>query len=90
MFNKLVIATLAALASTVVIAGDAYSALDVDKSGAISEMEASVLPGLTDQWKTLDGDANGELSVEEFAKFETSEIKIPARVAPEMNLPKAK
>lgn len=82
MSKKLIIATLAALFSTVAVAGDAYSALDADKSGSISEAEAAALPGLTEQWKTLDADANGELSVEEFAKFETSEIPAPAMDAP--------
>ena len=82
MSKKLLIVALAALASTAVVAGDAYSALDADKSGAISEAEAAALPGLTDQWKTLDDDANGELNVEEFAKFETSEIPAPAMEMP--------
>lgn len=82
MSKKLLIAALFALASSVVVAGDAYSALDADQSGAISEAEAAALPGLTEQWVTLDADANGELSVEEFAKFETSEIPAPAMDAP--------
>ena len=90
MLKKLAIVTLAALSSTVVIAGDAYSVLDADKSGAINEAEAAVLPGLTEQWKNLDIDANGELSVEEFARFETSEISAPTSAAPEMKMPKAK
>lgn len=90
MLKKLVIVTLAALSSTIVIAGDAYSALDADKNGAINEAEAAALPGLTEQWTTLDRNANGELSVEEFARFETSEIYPPAGVAPEMEAPKAK
>ncbi len=90
MFKKLVIVALAALTSTVVIAGDAYSVLDADKNGAINKSEAAVLPGLTDQWTTLDADANGELSVEEFARFETSDIIAPAVDAPEMKMPEMK
>lgn len=77
MIRSLLIAALAALASTAVIAGDTYSALDADNSGGISEAEAAVLPGLTEQWTTLDADANGELSMEEFAKFETMDVKEP-------------
>ena len=60
MIRSLLIASLAALASTAVIAGDTYSALDADNSGGISEAEAAVMPGLTEQWTTLDTDANGE------------------------------
>lgn len=83
MSKKLLIAVLAAMASGAVIAGDAYSALDADKSGSISEAEAAALPGLTDQWKKLDVDGNGELSKEEFAKFETSEIPAAPEAAKE-------
>lgn len=74
MSKKLLIAALAAMASSVAIADGAYSTLDADQSGSISEAEAAALPGLTEQWTALDTDTNGELSVEEFAKFETSDI----------------
>lgn len=80
MSKKLLIVALAALASGAVIAGDTYSTLDIDKNGAISEAEAAALPGLTEQMITLDVDASGELSLEEFARFET--FKIPAIEAP--------
>lgn len=74
MFNKLLIAVSFALTSGVVVAGGAYSALDADGSGAISKAEATVLPSLTEKWEALDADSNGELSVEEFAQFEISDI----------------
>ena len=77
MIKSLFLVLVAAMFSTTVIAGDTYTALDVDNSGSISEAEAAALPGLTDQWTTLDADANGELTMEEFARFETSEIKAP-------------
>lgn len=74
MSKKLLIAVLATMATSTVIASEAYSALDADKSGTISEAEAAALPGLTEQWKTLDADASGDLSMEEFARFETTEV----------------
>ena len=77
MIRSFFLVLIAAMFSTTVIAGDTYTALDVDNSGAISQAEAAALPGLTDQWATLDADANGELTMEEFARFETSEIKAP-------------
>lgn len=78
MSKKLLIIALAAMASTAAIADGAYSTLDADQSGAISEAEAAALPGLTEQWTALDADTNGELSVEEFAKFETTEVPAEA------------
>jgi hypothetical protein len=80
MSKKLMIAALAALATGSAIANDAYSALDADQSGAISQTEAAALPGLTEQWNTLDSDTNGELSVEEFSQFEMTDA--PAMEAP--------
>jgi len=80
MSKKLLIAALAALATGSAIANDAYSALDTDQSGAISQVEAAALPGLTEQWNTLDADTNGELSVEEFSQFEMTDV--PATEAP--------
>jgi len=82
MKKTYLVASLAMMASSVAFAGGTYSALDADKSGAISQDEAAAMPGLTEQWTTLDVDANGELSIEEFARFETS--------APEMSAPEKK
>ncbi|MCF6235084.1 MAG: calmodulin [Gammaproteobacteria bacterium] len=77
MTNKLLILALAIAASGTAIAGDAYSALDADNSGAISLSEAAALPGLTEQFNVLDVDVNGKLSAEEFAKFEMAEAEAP-------------
>ncbi len=81
MTNKLLILALAIAASGTAIAGDAYSALDADNSGSISLSEAAALPGLTEQFKALDADANDELSVDEFAKFETADAEAEAPAA---------
>ena len=70
MSKKLLIVALAVLASSVVVAADAFTALDVDNSASISQAEAVALPSLTEQWKALDADGNGELSIEEFSKYE--------------------
>ena len=83
--SKLLIAALAALATGSAIANDAYSALDADQNGAISQTEAAALPSLTEQWNTLDSDTNGELSVEEFSQFEMTDAaatEAPATEAP--------
>ena len=70
MSKKLLLVALAVLVSSVVIASDAFTTLDVDNSGTISMAEAGALPSLADLWEALDSDGNGELSVEEFSKYE--------------------
>ena len=75
MSKKLLIVALIMMASTAAFASDAFTALDTDKSGAISSEEAVALPSLAEQWKALDADKNGELSTEEFARYETAQAK---------------
>ena len=88
MSKKLLIIALAALTYSVVAAADvfktadAFKTIDADRSGSISTDEATVLPGLTEQWTALDTDANGELSVEEFAKFQVPKVPEPAMNTP--------
>jgi len=69
MSKKLMIGAVAVLASSTVFAGDTFTTLDVDQNSTISEAEAATMPSLVEQWEALDVDANGELSVEEFAKY---------------------
>jgi len=69
MTNKFIVATVAALFATAANASDAFNTLDADANGAISKKEASIMPGLDNQWIALDVDANGELSAEEFAGY---------------------
>lgn len=66
------IALLTTLVLSIAVAGDTYSALDIDNNGSINQAEASALPGLTENWSALDKDGNGVLSVDEFAGFETT------------------
>lgn len=75
MSKKLLIVALIMMASTAAFASDAFTALDVDKSGTISSEEAGALPSLADQLTALDIDKNGELSAEEFANYEASQAK---------------
>lgn len=45
-----------------------FVTVDEDKSGAISMLEASKYPELMSQFKELDVNKDGELSVEEFSQ----------------------
>jgi len=65
-------------------AGDGHSAsafemIDKDGDGAISMQEAETSQGLSESWKTLDKDENGNLDVSEFSAFEeTAAEPVPA------------
>ena len=49
----------------------ALTALDTDKDGSISRLEARWDPALSTQFNALDRNANGALEPAEFARFET-------------------
>jgi hypothetical protein len=51
----------------------AFADVDMDKSGDISETEAKEVPGLSEQWTTLDTSKDGKLDSAEFAAFEPKE-----------------
>ena len=76
MNNHLILVALALLVSTAVIAGDkiSYKDLDADQDGKISPEEAAASPALTNQWTTLDANADGMLDQAEFAKMEVREM----------------
>jgi hypothetical protein len=76
MYRKLTVTALALLVSSVAFAGDktSYNALDADQDGKISPEEAAAMPALSDQWTTLDENADGMLDQAEFAKMEV-EVK---------------
>ncbi len=71
MTKKIFYATLATLflATGTVCAGDSFEALDVDKNGAISQIEAEAMPELTEQFAALDLNKDGQLDMDEFAPF---------------------
>jgi len=75
MFRKKhVVANLFALSTAFAAhAGDEFTLLDVDGSGALSKEEAMALPGLSGTWDQLDVDADGQLTVEEFSRFKPGE-----------------
>ena len=77
MYQKLGLAALALLVSSVAVAGDqtSYKDLDADQDGNISPEEAAALPALNDQWTVLDANADGMLDQAEFAKMEVKEVK---------------
>jgi hypothetical protein len=87
MNKKLMIAIVASMFSSISFGADVYTALDADQNGTISKVEATALPELSKQWATLDSDTNGELTVEEFAQFETLDIPVPAKHDPANNAP---
>jgi hypothetical protein len=77
MYQKLGLAALALLVSSVAVAGDQtlYKDLDADQDGQLSQEEAAALPALNDQWTVLDANADGMLDQAEFAKMEVNEMK---------------
>lgn len=77
---KKVLAIAALLATGSVFAGPLMDSMDTDKSGTINADEAAAMPSLVDQFNTLDGDADGQLSPAEFAPFEAS---VPPTDAPQ-------
>ncbi len=71
MTKKIFYATLATLflATGTVCAGNSFETLDVDKDGAISQIEADAMPELTKQFADLDMNKDGKLDMDEFALF---------------------
>lgn len=73
----------------------AFTALDADKNGNISRLEATADPNLTLRFSTLDQNLNDALEPAEFARFETpmapgstgnpSRLPAPMRVPPPMD-----
>ena len=80
MLKTRYIAVAALLVSGSVAAAETYMGLDADKNGAISMEEATAMPSLADKWEELDVNVDGQLDSEEFARFETIEVKTPAKV----------
>jgi hypothetical protein len=74
MLKKLTLTALAMLVSSVAVAAGEnklYTDLDLNEDGAISKVEGTALPGLSDKWDALDQNADGMLDPAEFAKLET-------------------
>jgi hypothetical protein len=86
MYQKLGLAALALLVSSVAVAGDQtlYKDLDADQDGQLSQEEAAALPALNDQWTVLDANADGMLDQAEFAKMEVNEMKEVKEMKKEM------
>lgn len=72
MTKKIMTLLFASLAAAAVIAAESQTdvALDTDNNGTLSREEAKAVPGLSEQWDTLDANKDGQLDPAEFAKFE--------------------
>ena len=64
-----------AIATAFAFTGTAFGAitfeeLDTSQDGYVDAVEASAIPALSEAFPTLDVDADGKLTIEEFASFE--------------------
>ncbi|MFC3123060.1 EF-hand domain-containing protein [Agaribacter flavus] len=67
--KKMIMGTLLTFSCVMCFASsDLFESLDIDDSGTISVTEASVHSVLNEMFTTLDENADGELSFEEFSK----------------------
>ena len=66
MNTRIALATVILLASSAALAADAFTELDTDGNGLLNADEASKMPGLIDQWKSLDTNEDGSLDAKEF------------------------
>ncbi len=82
MSKKIIVALLTALATAPVIAADSAPSaiIDTDKNGTLSKEEAKAVPGLIEQWTSLDANADGQLDHTEFSKFVAVEEKSKTKV----------
>lgn len=80
MNSKIMTVLFACMAAAAVVAAESSGepVLDTDNDGLLSQEEAKAVPGLNDQWQTLDVNGDGKLDAAEFARFEPAEIKIQA------------
>jgi len=80
MTKKIMTLLFASLAAVAVIAAESKTdvALDTDNNGTLSQEEAKAIPGLSEQWETLDVNKDGQLDPAEFAKFEVVTTTAPA------------
>ena len=74
MNKQILSAVLITLISSTALAGSsafiAFNDLDANKDDGLSAAEAGALPGISEQWDTLDIDANGKLTRAEYANYQ--------------------
>jgi len=74
MKKQILSAVLTTLISSTALAGSsafiAFNDLDANKDDGLSAAEAGALPGISEQWDTLDIDANGKLTRAEYANYQ--------------------
>ncbi len=75
MKNQILVASLAGMISLSAFAGESasipFNDLDIDKNDALSSDEVSALPGMTEQWSSLDADQDGQLNRGEYTGYST-------------------
>ena len=64
-----ILATLSSMAFAEEATVIPFNDLDMDKDDALSTDEVSSMPGITEQWSTLDADGNGLLTRGEYAGY---------------------
>ena len=81
MNTRIALATVILLASGAAAAADAFTELDTDGNGLLSADEASKMPGLIDQWKSLDVNEDGNLDAKEFTASVTGRETVEVQKA---------
>jgi hypothetical protein len=74
MKKQILSAVLTTLISSTALAGSStfipFNDLDANKDDGLSAAEAGALPGISEQWETLDIDADGKLTRAEYANYQ--------------------
>lgn len=74
MKKHILSAVITSLVSVTAVAGDSafipFNDLDANKDDGVSAAEAGALPGISEQWSTLDIDADGKLTRAEYANYQ--------------------
>lgn len=80
MNSKIMTILFACMAAAAVVAAEnsTEAVLDSNNDGLLSQEEGRAVPGLGEQWETLDVNGDGKLDAAEFARFEPVEIRIEA------------
>jgi len=72
MKKQAIVALILGTLGSVANAGEAaisFGDLDANKDNMLTSDETGALPGIADQWSSLDADADGQLSADEYAGY---------------------
>jgi len=70
MLKKLIVSSAIVFSAAAAQADERFALLDQDASGTLSKEEAVAMPELAAAWGQLDVDADGQLTPEEFSRFQ--------------------